>query len=432
MPHRPFPRRLPLWPIPLLLLAATVVPAASVAATLSASAVEADLRVVEGDILVGARMATRGVALNGLAGRWPHGEVPYVLDASLSSSTRRAIEEAVAVWNASGSITLSAISAASAPRDHVVFQTGPGCASWVGRQGGAQEIWIGEHCTSGSVMHEIGHALGLEHEHTRADRDQHIRIVWDSIVLEKRHNFATAPPDSRLLGAYDIGSIMHYGPANFSLDGEVTIVPLAPIAGVRMGQRRTPSDGDIAAVSRLYATDLALDLQVDDVSAVSEAVIHVTNQHAQGAHGIVVKLTAAGSDMTVRSEDGWQCTTTVSDIDCRLQRLDGNAHSRLSVAFASPVPGATLQARVSSTSPDVDPADNAGSGNGIPVLAQAVSGNEDPLASQDMRYLDQPLSDDQSAGGSGSWSFAGCVLLLLGWFVRQAVSRQGRRRHARS
>ena len=58
-------------------------------------------------------------------------------------------------------------------------------------------------------MHEIGHALGFYHEHTRVERSQFIHINFDNIVFEAQPNFYTV--DTEDFGVrYDLGSIMHY------------------------------------------------------------------------------------------------------------------------------------------------------------------------------------------------------------------------------
>lgn len=56
------------------------------------------------------------------------------------------------------------------------------CASYVGCQGGEQPVYFSQSCTIGNLCHEILHALGLHHEHTRVDRDEHITVVWESIL----------------------------------------------------------------------------------------------------------------------------------------------------------------------------------------------------------------------------------------------------------
>lgn len=51
------------------------------------------------------------------------------------------------------------------------------CYSYIGRQGGAQNVSIGQKCqVKGVIMHELIHALGRWHEQSRPDRDRYIRV----------------------------------------------------------------------------------------------------------------------------------------------------------------------------------------------------------------------------------------------------------------
>ena len=98
----------------------------------------------------------------------------------------------------------------------VFYPSDNNCASGLGMEGGVQYIIVPSWCQTGSLVHEIGHTLGLWHEQTRCDRDQHIRIVWDNIREEWKSQFTSLcnsddPSDSPAsFGDYDLCSIMHY------------------------------------------------------------------------------------------------------------------------------------------------------------------------------------------------------------------------------
>jgi len=47
-----------------------------------------------------------------------------------------------------------------------------------------------DHIEARTILHEIGHILGLKHEHQRPDRDQYISINWDNVYHEMADNFS--------------------------------------------------------------------------------------------------------------------------------------------------------------------------------------------------------------------------------------------------
>lgn len=65
----------------------------------------------------------------------------------------------------------------------------------------------------GLYLHEIGHALGLVHEHQLPNRDNHIDILWDNVKPEWKQWFekysSSEISDNDV--PYDLSSVMHYG-----------------------------------------------------------------------------------------------------------------------------------------------------------------------------------------------------------------------------
>ena len=90
-----------------------------------------------------------------------------------------------------------------------------------------QEVSITLDCARfGHAAHEIGHAVGLLHEHTRSDRDNYIQVLWKNIEDKYENNFKFYPHHNVTKDIeYDFQSIMHYPLDAFAEEkGQKTII----------------------------------------------------------------------------------------------------------------------------------------------------------------------------------------------------------------
>ena len=110
-----------------------------------------------------------------------------------------------------------------------------------------------------TIMHELGHILGLWHEQARPDRDNYVKIHTENIEDGKEQNFAKQSRfDVNTQGfGYDFTSLMHYPRNAFSKNGKDTIEVvnkrLYAIQGSpQLGKAEWPSYKDYNTINRLY------------------------------------------------------------------------------------------------------------------------------------------------------------------------------------
>jgi hypothetical protein len=188
-----------------------------------------------------------GVVRDGSRYRWPSAVVYYSVDAGLPQQSR--------VTNAISHIESKTRNVTFVPRttqkNYVRFVRSTGCASSVGMVGGAQLIYLADGCSTGNAIHEISHALGMYHEQTRCDRDSYVVINFANIIKGYENNFQVQCSGASDVLGYNEGSIMHYGPYDFSSNGLPTITSLRGLAN-QMGQRSGLSTTDVGTIDGMY------------------------------------------------------------------------------------------------------------------------------------------------------------------------------------
>ncbi len=224
---------------------------------------------------------------------WPGGVVPYVFDASLSAAQKETYLDGLREWELAANVHFK-------PReseiDYILFKYSPGGPNLVsGTQPQTVEINL---LTRGQICHEMGHSLGLEHEHQRPDRDGFITVLYPNITSGNSGAFDILS-GSISFGAYDFESVMHYGRDVYTTTpGLDTIQPLPAHAKYqRRLSNATLSPTDRAHLASLYgppATPLTsvVTTTADGGPGSLRAAIYFTQDHP----GSVVTFNIPTSD----------------------------------------------------------------------------------------------------------------------------------------
>lgn len=185
---------------------------------------------------------------------WPNNTVPFFIDPSL---TGEPILEAISVLHRHTNLRfIDHID----ETDFIYFKPTERrvCLSYLGRQGGEQEILLNpSYCRMGNILHEIMHALGFVHEHSREDRDEYVNIHWDAIHPDKQGQFQKLSSDISLPYsfelAFDFDSVMLYSSRAFTIGPRPGMTKKD---GSEFAANRTNlSFGDVEKINAVYPAE---------------------------------------------------------------------------------------------------------------------------------------------------------------------------------
>lgn len=187
-------------------------------------------------------------------GAWRNGIVPYRF--ANGFSYKSVVSQAISEYRQKTCIKFVPYTRENARTagGYVEFMHGGGCYSMIGRQGGRQQISLGNGCGyKATAIHEMMHALGWFHEQSRRDRDSYITINWNSIPKKLWYNFEKyRQSQASTLGAgYDKRSVMHYGNYAFSTNRQKTIVSKSNPSET-LGNRVGLSTIDVQQLNKYY------------------------------------------------------------------------------------------------------------------------------------------------------------------------------------
>jgi hypothetical protein len=200
---------------------------------------------------------------------WPQANgvatVYYVIDANSDPNATSKIDTAISIFNADFPNVIQWVAWTSSDGPNYVDidlsanDLSGVCEANEGYEAvPAQPMDGSTNCALGTILHEMGHVIGLWHEQSRPDRNDFVSVNYGNVIKGSWGNFEQLTDDIQELTPYDYASVMQYPPYSFSRNGGPVIesvlagIPLGSSEGVPGSSSADYSASDKEAIERLY------------------------------------------------------------------------------------------------------------------------------------------------------------------------------------
>ncbi|KAL8578341.1 hypothetical protein ACOMHN_031715 [Nucella lapillus] len=198
---------------------------------------------------------------NSIFNPWPNAVIPYQISYSFHEVEQTKILEAMREWETMTCIRFR--KRERNDRNFITFFKGEGCFSELSMKkgGGQQLLSLGDGCFwRGTVEHELGHAIGLVHEHQRPMRDDYLGVNFHNLNPYYVSQLSKYKSDkvNKMGLQYDYLSVMHYGQHAFAVSPEyqtlfaVQNYQRNPEMTEKLGRVMGPSFLDAKLVNMMY------------------------------------------------------------------------------------------------------------------------------------------------------------------------------------